>query len=98
MPFDAPALDQMWVDFLLILGFVLTMGSLITVGLCVLGGCLDMVQRRRDRRVRPGDLASSQVVAGRKAAGIEPAIQVTEEAPFFRPRQSKTPSLVRKTI
>jgi len=62
MPFQPPSLDQMWVDFLLIFGFALTGGSLIALGLCVLGGCLELLERRRDRRVRSRNPGLAQAI------------------------------------
>lgn len=67
MPFPVPSLDQMWADLLLILGFALTGGSLMALALCALGGCLDLVERWRDSRVRSGQTLDNGVASSRPA-------------------------------
>jgi len=52
MPYQTPSLDQMWADLLLILGIALAAGGLVSLALCALGGCLELVERRRARRIR----------------------------------------------
>jgi hypothetical protein len=80
MPFNAHALDQIWIDFLLILGFVLTGGSLIAVALCVLGGCLDAIERRRDGGLAKRD--SPQILVDPEITGTEPASRIDRRELF----------------
>ncbi len=49
------ALDQLWADLLLSVGWALIAASGVALAICVLGGCLSAVDRRRaerDRRLR----------------------------------------------
>ena len=48
MPLELTSgLDTTWVDLLLLLGWVLTIASGFAIALCLVGGCLDAMERRR---------------------------------------------------
>lgn len=66
-------LEKAWPELLLLLGWILTAASGVAIALCVLGGCLDALERRRVRRVE----------RDRRAVGGQPlsALQTTASGP-----------------
>jgi len=70
------ALEQLWPNLLLTLGWVLIIASGVAIALCVLGGCLDAIDRRRAERDQRHRVARSrQPVAVLDTTGSQPALR-----------------------